>query len=612
MKILVTGGAGFIGSHVCDTLLKRGDSVICIDNFNDYYNPEIKKKNLEQASKNKNFVLYITDITNLEGLKRIFEKEDIDKIIHLAARAGVRPSLENPELYERVNVHGTENLLKLAREFRIKNFIFGSSSSVYGENKKIPFSENDPINNIISPYAETKKKAEGLCKEFHDKFNMKITCLRFFTVYGPRGRPDMATYKFTKSISNEKTIEMYGDGSSKRDYTYVKDIVDGILSSLDKDLDFEIINLGNSDPIELKSFIAVIEKTTGKKAKINQSPMQKGDVLITYADISKARKLLGYDPKVKIEDGLKLFLEWYKQKKLRCLVTGGAGFIGSNLALELEKQGNEVIIVDNFSSGHKENIVGFNGKIIDADISKNFEFNEKLDIIFHEAAITDPRFEDDDEMVRANVEGFKNIIKLAKRDNAKLIYASTANLYGNGPTPMKEDQEKDMITIYGKSKLMMDELAKEYFDKMYIVGLRYFNVFGPREALKGRSASMIYHLGNKMKAGKRPRIFKMGEQIRDHIYVKDAVRATILAINAKKSEIYNVGTGIGTSFNELIVALNEALGTNLKPEYFESPYDMKTYQSNTQADTTKAEEFLGFKAEYSLKQGIEDYKDQIR
>jgi len=297
---------------------------------------------------------------------------------------------------------------------------------------------------------------------------------------------------------------------------------------------------------------------------------------------------------------------------MKCLVTGGAGFIGSNLALELEKQGHSVIIVDNFISGHKENLESFKGKVINLDISRDFEFNEKVDVIFHEAAITDPRFEDDNEMIRANVEGFKNMIELAKKNNAKLIYASTANLYGHGKTPMQEDQEKEIITTYGKSKLMMDELAKEYFDKMHIVGLRYFNVFGPKEALKGRPASMIHHLGKQMQAGKRPKIFKMGEQIRDHIYVKDVVRATILALDAKKSGIYNVGTGIGTSFNELVKTLNEVLGTSLESEYFDSPYDMTTYQSNTQADTKKAEEFLKFEAEYSLKEGIEDYKEEIK
>ena len=275
---------------------------------------------------------------------------------------------------------------------------------------------------------------------------------------------------------------------------------------------------------------------------------------------------------------------------MKCLVTGGAGFIGSNLALELEKQGHEVTVADNLLSGTRENLKDFKGKLIELDISKPFKIEENFNIIFHEAAITDPRFEDDNETIRANIEGFKNIIELAKKNNAKLIYASTAGLYGNGPTPMKEDQKKETLSAYGKSKLMMDNEAEELFDKMHIVGLRYFNVFGPREVNKGRTASMIYHLSKQIRAGKNPRLFKYGEQKRDHIYIKDAVDATIKAIDAK-SGIYNVGTGIATTFNDLIRILNEVFKTNLEPEYFDMPYDSRTYQHNTQTDTTKAEKF---------------------
>ncbi|MBD3164399.1 ADP-glyceromanno-heptose 6-epimerase [Candidatus Woesearchaeota archaeon] len=298
---------------------------------------------------------------------------------------------------------------------------------------------------------------------------------------------------------------------------------------------------------------------------------------------------------------------------MRCLVTGGAGFIGSNLTIELEKRGNEVMVVDSLLTGNKDNLKGFNGKFINADISKEEELKkipDNLEAVFHEAAITDPRFKDDKEMLRANIEGFKNMIALAKKNKAKLVYASTANLYGNGPVPMKESQKKDIITVYGKSKLMMDNIAEKYSDNMHIVGLRYFNVFGPKEASKGRSASMIYHLAKQMKANKRPRIFKWGQQKRDHIYVKDAVRATLLALKAK-SGIYNVGTGIGTSFNELIKALNDVLKTNYQPEYFDSPYDTQTYQVNTQADTTKSKEFLNFECKYSLKEGIKEYVEMI-
>ncbi|MBS3135488.1 NAD-dependent epimerase/dehydratase family protein [Candidatus Woesearchaeota archaeon] len=290
---------------------------------------------------------------------------------------------------------------------------------------------------------------------------------------------------------------------------------------------------------------------------------------------------------------------------MRCVVTGGAGFIGSNLALHLENEGEEVVIVDNFKTGKEENLAGFRGEIIKADVSGKFDVNGKVDVIFHQAAITDPRHENDDETIRDNLSGFRNILSMAMDKKAKLIYASSASMYGNGPAPQKEDQEKELFTAYSKSKLMIDNLAKEYLRKIHIVGLRYFNVFGPREKYKGRAASMIYHLARQMKSGKNPRIFKMGEQRRDHIYVKDCVTANIKAINGEPG-VYNVGTGICTSFNDLIAMINKSLGTNLKPEYIDNPYE-KTYQKNTQADTSKTEKHLGFKARYGLQKAINEY-----
>ncbi len=297
---------------------------------------------------------------------------------------------------------------------------------------------------------------------------------------------------------------------------------------------------------------------------------------------------------------------------MKCLVTGGAGFIGSNLALELERLGNEVTAVDNFLSGNKDNLKGFDGKLIQADVSdKDFMIDGKFDVIFHQAAITDPRYPNDEETYNKNIKGFKNIIRLARKNNAKLIYASTAGLYGNGPVPMQEDQKKEILSAYGKSKLEMDNIAEKFFDKMHIVGLRYFNVFGPREKYKQRAASMVYPLAKQIKQGKRPRIFKLGEQKRDHVYVKDAVDATIKAVDARESCIVNVGTGIATTFNDLIKNLNNALGTNFEPEYFDMPYDQKTYQSNTQAGTKKAEKLIGFKAKWPLKEGIKDYVEWL-
>jgi len=301
MNLLITGGAGFIGSHLCEAVLEKDHSVICIDDFNDYYSPKIKEKNIEGCLKSKRFELFREDISDHNSIKKIFERKKIDQVIHIAARAGVRESISNPLLFEQVNVKGTLNLLQLCMEFNIKKFIFTSSSSVYGNNKKIPFSETDTTDNIISHYAATKRSAEIFCEVYSRLYGIKITCLRLFTVYGPRGRPEMAPYKFTKLIYGEKEVPIFGDGNSKRDYTYISDIIDGIVSTIDKDFKFEIINLGNSKPIELRKFISIIENTVGKKAKIKKLPHQKGDVSITFADISKAKELLNYSPKVDLD-----------------------------------------------------------------------------------------------------------------------------------------------------------------------------------------------------------------------------------------------------------------------------------------------------------------------
>jgi len=297
---------------------------------------------------------------------------------------------------------------------------------------------------------------------------------------------------------------------------------------------------------------------------------------------------------------------------MKALVTGGAGFIGSNVAFELEKKGYDVIVADRNIDKKKSNLEGFKGKIIEADVLDDFETvekelgEEKIDVIIHEAAVTDTTFADDTEMIRQNVEGFKKMIKLAEKHNAKLVYASSAGTYGNGPAPMREDQNPKPLNAYSKSKVMTDELAKDYFDKMHIVGLRYFNVFGPGEHYKKTAASMIFQTRKKIKNGAQLVLFKHGEQKRDHIYVKDVVKATILAIDAKKSGVYNVGTGIATTFNELIDSMNKVMGTDEKAEYIDNPYKY-FFQTNTQADTTNAKKFLNFEADYSVEEGIRDY-----
>ena len=313
MKILVTGGAGFIGSHTIKKLLKRGDDVVVVDDFNDYYDVTLKEDRISKFLGNPDIPVYREDIRNLDAMKKIFKEQKIDKVCHLAARAGVRASLLDPFLYEEVNVRGTLNLLECAKEFGIENFVYASSSSVYGGNKKIPFSESDPVDNPISPYAATKKTCELLAHTYHHLYKLRTTGLRYFTVYGPWGRPDMALFKFTRLIKKGEPIEVYNFGKMKRDFTFIDDIVAGTISSLDKNLDYEIINLGNNHTEELSYFIECIEKELGKQAIKELKEIPPGDVPQTYANIEKAKTLLGFEPKTRITEGIKEFISWYQQ-----------------------------------------------------------------------------------------------------------------------------------------------------------------------------------------------------------------------------------------------------------------------------------------------------------
>jgi UDP-glucuronate 4-epimerase len=313
MRCLLSGGAGFIGSHLSERLLAQGHTVVTLDNFNDYYDPALKRRNVAAVAGHSAYTLIEGDILNRATLEQIFQAHDFDVIIHLAARAGVRPSIAQPLLYEKVNMEGTMNLLELARHAKTSKFIFASSSSVYGENAKVPFSESDPVDHPISPYAATKKAGELMCYTYHHLYGINVSCLRFFTVYGPRQRPDMAIHKFTKMIANHQKVPMYGDGSSKRDYTFISDIVDGITAAIKHCSSYHIYNLGESRTIDLKALINLIQEYLGKKADIEQLPPQPGDVPITFADISKAQRELGYQPAVEIQEGVRRFVEWYRE-----------------------------------------------------------------------------------------------------------------------------------------------------------------------------------------------------------------------------------------------------------------------------------------------------------
>jgi len=312
-NILVTGGAGFIGSHLVDRLLAEGAwRVTVVDDFNDFYAPEVKRENVREHFKSDSYRLHEVDIRDRARLEEIFKEEKFDCLVHLAARAGVRPSLLEPALYNETNVGGTLNLLELARAYEVKQFVFGSSSSVYGINAKVPFSEEDPIRQPISPYAVTKAAGELLCHTYSHLYRLRCVCLRFFTVYGARQRPDLAIHKFAKLIEAGRPIPVFGDGTTRRDYTYIDDIIQGVRASIDYTAsDYEVFNLGESQTIELRELIALLEKELDHNALIERHPLQPGDVPQTFADIGKARRLLGYDPQTKIEDGIRRFVGWF-------------------------------------------------------------------------------------------------------------------------------------------------------------------------------------------------------------------------------------------------------------------------------------------------------------
>ncbi|MCX8157365.1 MAG: SDR family NAD(P)-dependent oxidoreductase [Verrucomicrobiae bacterium] len=313
MNFLVTGGAGFIGSHVCEALLQRGHAVWVVDDLNDFYAPALKQANLRALQAlGRDFEFVQGDITDPETLEEVFSFARFDQVIHLAARAGVRPSLLQPALYLRVNVEGTALLLEAARRHRVRKLIIASSSSVYGVNAKVPFSENDPIFTPISPYAASKLACEALGHVYHHVHGLDVVMLRFFTVYGPRQRPDLAIHKFARLILAGQPIPVFGDGSTARDYTYITDTVAGVLACTDREFGFEIINLGESQTVTLNRLIEVLEQELGLKALIDRQPPQPGDVPLTYANIEKAQRLLGYAPQVKIEEGIRRFVAWLK------------------------------------------------------------------------------------------------------------------------------------------------------------------------------------------------------------------------------------------------------------------------------------------------------------
>ena len=318
MAVLVTGGAGFIGSHVVERLIERGEEVVVLDDFNAYYDPALKERNLSAVLDNPTLQAVRGDVAEPADVAAAFSRAPIRAVMHLAGRAGVRPSVADPLLYERANSRGTLVLLEECRRAGIERFIFASSSSVYGTTSRVPFVETDPADHAISPYAATKRAAEISCYTYHHLYGLPVTCLRLFTAYGPRQRPDLAIHAFTRAILAGREIQLYGDGSTARDYTYVADIVDGLLASLDRPEPFgyEIINLGNSRPVPLRELVQLLETTLDRPARVRYIDEQPGDVRLTYADISKAHRLLGYVPRVSLPEGIARFAQWYQEEHM--------------------------------------------------------------------------------------------------------------------------------------------------------------------------------------------------------------------------------------------------------------------------------------------------------
>jgi len=314
-RILVTGAAGFIGSHLSEALLDDGHQVVGLDNFDTFYDPAIKRRNLALAASNERFRLVEGDIRDPQALEKVFETGPFEVVIHLAARAGVRPSIEDPVLYSSVNLDGSTRVLEAARRGGVRRFLFGSSSSVYGNNEKVPFSEDDRVDHPISPYAATKKAGELLCHTYHRLFEMEIACLRFFTVYGPRQRPEMAIHKFARLLAEGETIEQYGDGTSARDYTYISDIVAGIRAVMARSRGYQIWNLGGARTTTLSDLVQKIAAGLGVEPRVRRLAQQPGDVDRTWADVSKARRELAWEPQVDIDEGLCRFLTWFQEQR---------------------------------------------------------------------------------------------------------------------------------------------------------------------------------------------------------------------------------------------------------------------------------------------------------
>jgi UDP-glucuronate 4-epimerase len=620
MKVLVTGGAGFIGSHVIKDLLARGYTVVSIDNMNDYYDPSLKYTRLNHF---KDQIEHIEiDISDTSAVEEVFKRHTFDAVCHLAAQAGVRYSIENPFVYAHSNYIGTLNIFEFAKRYNVKHVVAAATSSVYGLNDQMPFHEDQRVDTPISIYSATKRATELLAHTYHHLFNMNITMLRFFTVYGPWGRPDMALALFTKAIIAGEPIKVFNNGNMKRDFTYVDDIVSGVVAALERPKGLQIYNLANGTQISLMEYIQAIEGFLGKKAVLDLQPMQPGDVQATWADISKAKRDLGYNPRTNVIEGIKKYIEWYKSYyaeperipnlKKTFLITGGAGFIGINLTERLLRDGYKVIVVDDLSGGKAESIPE-GVPLYRLDICKTEPLTalmQGVDVVVHLAALPRVQFsiEHPFEAQRVNNDGTLSVLEAARAAKVKrVIFAASSAVYGDQEVmPLTEGMPAQPKSPYGLHKYYGEMLMKLWADmhNMETVSLRFFNVYGPHGDPDRAYALAIDKFLKQRRDGKPITVTGDGQQTRDFTHVSDTVDAIVRASvsdRVGKGEVFNVGTGRNVTMNEIARLIGgpvEYIAPRIEPKH-------------TLADSSYINLVLGWSPVIKIEEGIAQLKKQF-
>lgn len=647
--IVVTGAAGFVGSHVADYLLHRGDKVIIVDEVNDYYNVSLKRANLQllidKYQSTNRLSIYETDICNVERMDEILQQhQPVDALVHLAARAGVRPSILNPYLYVHSNVLGTVQLLELSVKYQIPNVVFASSSSVYGGSSSDYFSETEPVDRPISPYAATKKSCELFAHVYSQQFHLNVTGLRFFTVYGPRGRPDMAPFLFIDRISRSRPIQQFGNGTSSRDYTYIDDIVKGVVAAVDTGAEYKILNLGKGSGTVLTEFVSLVEEFVGQPAIVEQLPDQPGDVPRTCANVSEAYRHLHYNATVPFREGIAQTVQWYKtaypqsnrrrrlgeweedynddqrpqERRLsnasppvkphtdpkRVLVTGGNGFVGQHVVQALLDRGDTVIVVDLELDNLSEDVVNVHpnlmlhqGDIVDGPFLEAVFAKTKPEWVVHLAGETDNSFHAPVRHVRNNVEGTLRLLDVCKEHSVKnLVLASSDSVYGIGQAVWKPSDRVDSpLTPFAASKKTAELIAYTYHHlyKVPVNVLRFFPIFGPRYPRHSEVFQVVDQLLSNPREPSRP--FRLSRS--DFLHVDDAVNGVLQALDRIYGyEIFNIGSGTDNALEFIQQASRGAQGAAVQQVISQAA------ALHSRANIDKAKHLLDFQPRTNLQE----------